>query len=233
MASYFTYRSEQLEIMDDLTCSGKVVERTLRELDTINSLLGGNNATIDGVHQLIDQKNNKPISLVDLGCGSGKILNILSTEIRSNQISLLGIDANPNIIEFASKHNSLGERIQYKASDILSDQFKTTQYDIAVATLFFHHFSDEQLVDILTNLKNQCRIGIVINDLHRHWFAYWSIRVLTLLFSRSSMVKFDAPVSVLRGFTRRELNSLLSEAGIKDFSIQWKWAFRWQIVIRS
>jgi hypothetical protein len=45
------------------------------------------------------------------------------------------------------------------------------------------------------------------------------------------MVRFDAPLSVLRGFTRSELQRLLHEAGIIRYRIRWKWAFRWQIII--
>jgi hypothetical protein len=45
------------------------------------------------------------------------------------------------------------------------------------------------------------------------------------------MVKFDAPLSVLRGFSRREWIEILEEAGIKTYSIKWKWAFRWQVII--
>jgi hypothetical protein len=45
------------------------------------------------------------------------------------------------------------------------------------------------------------------------------------------MVKFDAPLSVLRGFSRHELVSILSQAGITHYKLRWRWAFRWQLVI--
>jgi hypothetical protein len=99
--------------------------------------------------------------------------------------------------------------------------------------LFFHHFTADQLVDVLGSLKSQCRVGIVINDLHRHPLAYYSIKLLTQFFSKSSMVKFDAPLSVMRGFTRLEWEEILRQAGITDYTLKWKWAFRWEILIRS
>jgi hypothetical protein len=76
-------------------------------------------------------------------------------------------------------------------------------------------------------------VGIVVNDLHRHWLAYHAIKILTRLFSKSAMVKYDAPLSVLRGFTRGELADILKKAGIVQYTLKWKWAFRWQIIIRS
>jgi hypothetical protein len=107
------------------------------------------------------------------------------------------------------------------------------QFDIITATLFLHHFKEEELIQLLKTWKQQARLGIVINDLHRHPFAYYSIKALTSLFSRSAMVKFDAPLSVLRGFTRDEWLFLLKNAGISKYTLRWRWAFRWQIIIPS
>ena len=76
-------------------------------------------------------------------------------------------------------------------------------------------------------------LGFFINDLHRHPFAYYSIRILTSLFSKSYLVKNDAPLSVLRGFKKKELSALLDKAGISNYTIQWKWAFRWLVIVRS
>jgi hypothetical protein len=57
--------------------------------------------------------------------------------------------------------------------------------------------------------------------------------LITKLFSRSSMVKFDAPLSVLRGFKKKELTEILQKASIEHYTLRWKWAFRWQLIIYS
>ncbi|MFN7490265.1 MAG: hypothetical protein ACK5QK_11105 [Chryseotalea sp.] len=49
-------RSAEIEIMDDLACEGPVVDQTLRELETINTLLGGNYVTLNGIDELIKDK---------------------------------------------------------------------------------------------------------------------------------------------------------------------------------
>jgi hypothetical protein len=64
-------------------------------------------------------------------------------------------------------------------------------------------------------------------------FAYHSIRILTSLFSKSYLVKNDAPLSVLRGFKKRELTTLLDKAGISKYTIKWRWAFRWLVIVHS
>jgi hypothetical protein len=55
---------------------------------------------------------------------------------------------------------------------------------------------------------------VIINDLHRHFFAYYSIRTLTTLFSKSPMVRHDAPVSVRRAFRPAELLKIADRAGV-------------------
>ena len=103
--------------------------------------------------------------------------------------------------------------------------------DIVHSSLFTHHFSQQQLTSLFTQLKEQAKTGIIINDLQRHWLAYYSIKFITRLFSRSAMVRNDAAVSVARGFHKKELVEVFKNAGIQHYSIVWKWAFRWKAII--
>ena len=82
-------------------------------------------------------------------------------------------------------------------------------------------------------MKQKSSTGFFINDLQRHPFAYYSIKWITKLFSRSYLVKNDAPLSVARGFTKKEWKKIFNSAGINNFSIKWKWAFRYLITCRN
>lgn len=232
----FSKRSDDLEIMDDLNCSGDVVRQTLVELEFINKWLGGNSVTVGGLRMLLASRQfdqSVPLKIADLGCGGGDMLKLIDKYLKKEKLEgrLKGFDANPNIIAFAWVNSSDHLDITYNTLDILSDEFKSKPFDVFFATLFLHHFTSDQLVEIFDSLKRQTSLGIVINDLHRHWLAYYSIKLLTKFFSRSSMVKYDAPLSVLRGFTKGELIEILQRAGIKTYSLKWKWAFRWQLII--
>lgn len=230
----FSRRSFAMEIMDNLTCSGEVVYQTLRELEFINRWLGGNRVTLGAVKNLLAScpPDKRGISIADLGCGGGDMLKLLAKWGRKNNVmlTLIGIDANPHIIDFARENCQHYREISFETSDIFSPDFQQNKYDIIAGTLFYHHFQDEALVKFFSQLKHQARIGFVINDIHRHWLAYYSIRLLTELFSKSDMVKFDAPLSVLRAFTGKELTDILLRAGIQQYQLNWKWAFRWQVI---
>jgi 2-polyprenyl-3-methyl-5-hydroxy-6-metoxy-1,4-benzoquinol methylase len=235
MPSKFDHRSYEAEVMDDLQQEGEIIDKTLGELEIINRLLGGNKVTIKGVSELIQSKPEKAITIADLGCGGGDILKLVAKWGRKNRIplKLTGIDANPNIIAYAKRNTSSFKEIDYLAINIFSDEFKSKKFDVVLATLFTHHFTDDELIDLLQSLTHQTRLGIVINDIHRHWFAFHSIRWLTQLFSKSYMVKADAPLSVLRAFRKNELKKILHQAGIIRYTLKWRWAFRWELIIRT
>ena len=220
--------------MDDLESSGEVIDQTLRELETINKWLGGNHVTINGLDLLMQKAGvvRPTLTIADLGCGGGDMLMMIANwaRKRGQDINLIGIDANPNIVEFAKKNTKNYPEISYRAINIFSDEFKALKYDIATSTLFTHHFNDRELIKLFTQIKSQASLGMVINDLHRHWFAYHSIKWLTAAFSKSVMVRNDAAVSVLRSFHRNEIAKILNRSNISDYSVQWMWAFRWQIV---
>ena len=227
-------RIDTPEIMDDFTIGGDQIHRTLLEIERINELLGGNNVTISGMKQLLKKHPlKKTFAIADLGCGGGAMSHLIQSMGLRKEIdmNITGFDANPHIIDFCKRRFSAQEGLHFQCLDILSEEFKKLHFDSITATIFMHHFTDEELTDILKSLKTQVAIGIVINDLHRHWFAYHSIKQLTKLFSNSDMVKHDAPVSVRRAFTKKELVNILIEAGIEKFQIKWRWAFRWQIII--
>lgn len=189
MAISFTNRSAAIEIMDDLLCEGQVVDQTLRELDFINHWLGGNAVTLKALKSVWKNiPKDKTITIADLGCGSGEMLRIIAgLATRENRkVELVGIDANPNIMRYASKHSKKFTNIQFFAHNVFDDPFKSQSCDIVLATLFTHHFSKDELVTLLQQLKSTTQHAIIVNDIHRHPLAYYSIKWLTQLFSKSA-----------------------------------------------
>ncbi len=222
-------RSAELEIMDDLDISGPVVAQTLRELNTINKLLGGNQISVTAFKHMI--KGYEEISLVDLGCGGGDIMVEMAKCARKNgtRAEFLGIDANKHIVDYAVDNTRAIKEIRYEAINIFSKHYEQMKFDIVHCCLFLHHFSTDDLIKLFKSFRQQANVGVIVNDLHRHPIAYWSIKLLTSLFSRSKMVRNDAAVSVARGFKKSELIEMMKSAGIENYSLRWKWAFRWEL----
>jgi len=226
--------------MDEFTLGGEAMAQTLRELRFINKWLGGNAVTMQGLDILKDtiaEAKNQPsgdtITIADMGCGGGDMLILMAEWARKRQLSVrfTGVDANDYIIGYAQEHTAHFPEIAYSNANVFSPDFQQQPFDIVTCTLFCHHFTDEELIILFRSLKDQVRVGIVVNDLHRHWLAYHSIKWLTRWFSRSYLVKNDAKLSVQRSFRRADWERILHKAGIEKYQIVWRWAFRWRLVI--
>jgi ubiquinone/menaquinone biosynthesis C-methylase UbiE len=98
--------------------------------------------------------------------------------------------------------------------DALALPFRDGTFDVVMASLFFHHLSDEDCVRVLAQMWRIAKRLVLVNDLHRHAVAYFSIRGLTAMFSKSPMVRHDGPVSVMRAFRPNELLSIAKRAGV-------------------
>ena len=230
-----SYRSIEEEIMDDLSMEGEMLRQTLDKLAQINQRLGGNQATISGLHTLLKtESNDAVISIVDLGCGSGDMLRAVADFGRKNNFifKLTGIDANEYTINYARKLSANYPEISYIKMDILSDEFSDIAFDIAITTLFLHHFTNQQIEELLTPVVHKARIGVVINDLHRSSLAYYLFKVISL-FIKNPMVKKDGAISVLRGFKKNELIFISKKLKDSVSTIHWKWAFRYQWIIKK
>lgn len=230
----FDHRSTENEIMDDLDSSGPVLDQALRELEFINKWLGGNAVTIDAISSLFrNVAKERPYKIIDVGCGGGDMAKHIYHWGKRNgyRFEVLGIDANPNVVTFAKKNVYDVPAISFQALNIFQPDFRRLQCDVVIGTLFYHHFTKDQLVEFFAALKGQVAIGFIINDIHRHPLAYHSIAMLTRMFSKSSMVQHDAPTSVIRAFKRKEVEEILMAAGYSNYRIRWKWAFRWEVIV--
>ncbi|MDX2304673.1 MAG: methyltransferase domain-containing protein [Microscillaceae bacterium] len=233
--SKFAQRSYEAELMDDLSLSGEDLRRNLDELAIINYWLGGNQVIISALDQLLKKKIircGETVRLADLGSGGGDLLRLIARWARKKKVSiqLTGIDANDFMLDYSRQKSRNYPEINYIRADVFSEEFIASDYDLVTCSLFCHHFTDEQLVVLFSKLHQESQKGFIINDLHRHWFAYYSIRWLTRIFRGSYLVQHDAPLSVRRAFKKEELVHLMDKSGTRYYQIRWLWAFRYRVI---
>lgn len=229
-------RTSAPEIMDDFQMEGETLRQTLDEIAGINQLLGGNRITVQGVRRLLQSiPIDKTVSIADLGCGNGDMLRTLAIIARKEgrHIQFIGIDANRFTIAHAITLSANYPEIMYQCTDIFSGEFATSQYDIVLCTLTLHHFEDAAMRSLLQLLLRNTRIGIVINDLHRSKVAYYLFGLFSFMWGLGPMAKEDGRISILRGFKRRELISLAKSLNIVQYTLRWKWAYRYQWIISN
>lgn len=228
------HRSNEIEIMDDLDMTGDLLINSLDQLATINKLLGGNKVTIDGLKKILEgQSKSKTISIVDLGCGNGDMLRKVADFGRKNgyTFKLLGIDANQATIDYANQLSKDYPELSFRKEDVLGIKFDSHQYDIAMCTLFLHHFEDEVAIDFVKTLVKNSTIGVLINDLHRHKMAYYLFKIVTSGI-KNKMTREDGLTSILKAFKREDFERFSKEIEHKS-TITWRWAFRYQWIIKK
>jgi 2-polyprenyl-3-methyl-5-hydroxy-6-metoxy-1,4-benzoquinol methylase len=237
----FAQRSAQPELLDSDNIPFEDIKRNMEELNIINTWLGGHDITISGVIKLIglryahDPANEEPVHICEVGCGGGDNLQTIYYWCRKHGIKVrcTGIDIKPECIEYAKQRATEMKDAKWICADYATCDFGEDKPDIIFSSLFCHHFSNERLLHVLQWKRQQSGTGFFINDLNRHPLAYFFIRLLTRLFSKSYLVKNDAPLSVLRGFRKKEWKRLLQQAGMQNATVQWRWAFRHLVVVRN
>ena len=228
----FRNRSYEKELLDSSNIPFNDIKRNMKELDIINKRLGGHDITLDGIVRLVQDsiRFNEEWHILEVGCGGGDNLRAVKewAEHIKLPVHLTGVDINPDCITYARQQPS-NNGIEFLHMDYKATKFPTKP-EIIFSSLFCHHFTDPELVYMIQWMRENSYTGFFINDLHRHPLAYYSIKLLTTFFSKSYLVKNDAPLSVKRGFSKDDWVRLFHKAGIEHFQIEWRWAFRWLIL---
>ncbi|PQJ79897.1 methyltransferase domain-containing protein [Polaribacter porphyrae] len=227
-------RTDKEEIMDDFSIGGDLLRDTLDKLENINRWLGGNRVTLKGLKSILkNHPKEQEVTIIDIGCGHGDILRDIAKFGRKNNYTfkLIGVDANPTAIQYANELSVDYTELSFKTEDIFSDEFQKREFDVVLATLFLHHFKEPELISFLRNTIKKAKIGVVVNDLHRHKLAYYLFMLLSI-FIKNKMIIEDGLTSVLRGFKRQDLERISNKINKKS-QISWKWAFRFLWIIKK
>jgi len=231
----FKSRLDAVELMDDFTITDERLIGALDELRWVNRLLGGYATTLSVLRPYLLRRGDRMTKILDVGTGIADYPEVIARWAcrQGIPIHITALDANPATVAHAVR--TLDRRlkpavracISVEVGDALALPYETGQFDVAMAAMFMHHFGDADTVRLVSEMSRVAAEGILINDLHRHPLAYFGILAPARLLPVSPMFRNDAPISVLRGFTRKDLTDLAARSGHSEADIHWHWAFRW------
>lgn len=228
-------RRDADEWMDDFSITDARLTGALRDLRWTNRWLGGYAAT-DAVLDPLLRRHDR-LRVLDVGCGSGDYLVHLArrADALGCTLDLVGLDANPVTVGHARAHldATLSPRLRAWTSVRVGDAQALSDaddaFDVVHAALFLHHFHGPAAARLLAELHRVAHRGLIVNDLHRHLAAYLGIWSLSRLLRMAPMVQHDAPLSVQRGFVRKDLTTLAAQADLPNATLRWHWPFRWTL----
>ena len=164
--------------------------------------------------------------VLDVGYGDGDMLRRIARwgERRGIAFELVGIDLNPRSEAAARAHTPAGIAIDWRTGDYAD--LAGEPWDIILSSLVAHHMTHAQLVAFLRFMQRHARVGWLVNDLHRHGFAYGGWPLLAALFRWHPIVRHDGHLSIARSYRPGEWPPILAEAGVTDARIHRAFPFR-------
>lgn len=205
------------ELLDANAIDDAVLRRNLRDIRTINGLLGWRALAVREVARLVHGRGLGSFSLLDVASGSGDIPLAIARWAARNALParIVATDVSPQIIAVTRELLAGAPAVHVERADALALPYPTGAFDVALCTLALHHFPPESAVTLLTNLA---RVGrdVIVFDAARAPAAYGGVWLLTRLLGMDAMTRHDAPMSVRRAYTLPELRGLARAAGLVD-----------------
>lgn len=246
-----TNRSQEKEWLDlgPSYYSPRQYDDCQKQLFTINRFLRIFSNTVNLLQKMPTQS-----ALLDVGCGGGLFLLHLSTHFP--EMKLLGTDISSEAISFANRELQKwqmcrGKNFNHPNNSICfnhpnpsnhninvtfhlaetPDKLAVYDVDIILLNLVCHHLLDQELILYLQHLRSVAKNVIIINDLHRHFIPYWFYASLSPILFRNRMITHDGLISIRRGFTRSDWETILAHAGITHYQLNWRFPFCWQVIL--
>ena len=226
---FFPPRNLRDELLDLDEASYEEVQDSLQDVATVNRYLSGYRVLLQHMEPILkSHKANRPFRVMDAATGSAdQPVELVKLARRIGiPIHITAIDINAKMLKLAQEEVACYPEIQLLQCDILSLPFRENAFDLVVNSLSLHHFSWDKAVTILRTIYKVGRLGIVVNDLHRSRVAHVVIFILTRIFTRNRLTRYDAPVSVMNAFTPKEFCKLAQQAKIDPYEIHRHFPYR-------
>ena len=169
---------------------------------------------------LKELKNKKFNDVLDCGCGTGPMIEILCEKYSDKQYT--GLDLTPEMIKKAKEKNLPNSN--FVVGDCEKLPFEDESFDVIICTNSFHHYPNPQ--DFLDNTYRVLRKGgrLILRD-------YTSSDLIVWL-----MNHIELPLAHLVGhgdvkiYKKEEYREMLKKAGFRKMKVQAEEKFRCHII---
>lgn len=216
-------RRRGVEILDDPTVDPSIRERSITDVTRSNRWLGGLRAAMAEIRAVVRQKGCA--TLLDVGTGLGDIPAELLREMPSGVVTI-GVDEARSLLVAARRRMTHGV-----CADALALPFRDASVDVVMCSQVLHHFEFEDAERLVREMNRVARVAVIISDLRRSWIAAAGFWLVSFPLGFHPVTRHDGVVSVLRGFTSMELDSVVRSATgaapVVSRRLGWRLTARW------
>ena len=222
MSLFAPRRVESEELLDEHDAPREDMEQSLRDLRWINRYWGG----VAIYRSLV--RTFAPGAILDLGTGTSDLLEAVpGVRLR------IGLDFKIDHLLYRPESPATPRSaIRRIVADAHHLPFRDDSVDLVTSAHFFHHFSPDENVKILEESLRVTRVGVAVNDTRRHYAPLLFVLLLGALRLVGRITRFDAPASVLQGYTLAEARSIAARvAGPARVQVVRKFPFRFGLLL--
>jgi 2-polyprenyl-3-methyl-5-hydroxy-6-metoxy-1,4-benzoquinol methylase len=216
------------ELMDDPGIDPAEHRKALRALARLNRISHADRLLLDPIARLAAVPGHPPLRILDIATGSGDLPLALAAHAHKAGInlSITGCDLSATALQEARKRAAAaGEEMEFIQCDVLEGEVPSG-YDVITCSLFMHHLTEEQVVDVLYRMRCAARRMVLVSDLRRCRWGYLLAAYASSLFTTSRIARIDARKSVRAAFTADEFAALAAEAGLERATLECRWPCR-------
>lgn len=194
-------RRRGFEHLDLPDCTPALRERSLRDVRRANTVLGGANAVLAEVRRTLPSLAASA-TLLDVGTGLADIPLRARRAAAGMGVTLyaVGLDDAASLVALSA--DVLDSCV---CGDARLLPFATGSIDVVTCSQVLHHFEDHEIDLVLREMNRVARRAVIVSDLRRSWFAVGGFWFMSWLLGFHPVSRHDGMVSVLRGFTSRDL----------------------------
>jgi SAM-dependent methyltransferase len=149
-------------------------------------------------------------SVLDVGAASGDMGAAILRSFPSARVTSL---------DYKTDH--LAQAAEPKvAGDAFHLPFRPASFDFVFSSLFLHHFTNEQVVELFTSFRSIARRAVLAIDLDRGPLAYYFLPNTRWLFGWHAITISDGQISVGAAFKKEELRTLAARAGLGQADVR-------------
>ena len=225
-------RRRGVELLDDAGVSDEIRGRALADVARSNRWLGGRRALRLALDDALrDLPRDRTATLLDLGVGAGDLSDLARIRARRAGVPLrvVGADLAPSLALAARTGGAADLAI---AADALALPLADASVDVVVCSQLLPHFEERDAVRVLAEMHRVARRIVIVADLRRSWIAAIGFWLVSWPLRFHPVTRHDGVVSVLRGFTVRELGAIVKAATGRDAAVRrrlgWRLVAAWR-----